>query len=111
MPKICRKGDPLNTGHDCTTTSTLDTPTGNDSVKVEGKLVARVDDKTVQHTEKTGTDSNGDDICTNHRGSISAYSEPNVFVVGKAVARVGDGVDVGLPNGKMTGGASTVSVN
>ena len=107
MPKICREEDPLTTGHDCTTTSTLDTPTGNDSVKVEGKLVARVDDKTVQHTEKTGTDSNGDDICTNHRGSISAYSEPNVFVVGKAVARVDDDVDAG----KMTGGASTVSVN
>ena len=106
MPSICRKEDSLDTGHDCTTTSTLDTPS-QATVFVEGKLVARVGDETVQHTEKTGTDSNGDDICTNHRGSISAYSEPNVFVVGKAVARVDDNVDAG----KMTGGASTVSVN
>tara|TARA_Y100000361_G_scaffold2969_1_gene2580 strand:- start:688 stop:1011 length:324 start_codon:yes stop_codon:yes gene_type:complete len=107
MPKICREEDSLTTGHECTATSTLDVPTGNDSVKVEGKLVARVGDKTVVHTEKTGTDSNGDNICTNHTGSISAYSEPNVFVVGKAVARVGDAVDAG----SMTSGASKVSVN
>ena len=106
MPKICREEDSLDTGHDCTTTSKLDTPSQT-TVFVEGKLVARVDDKTVEHTEKTGTDSNGDDICTNHTGSISAYSEPNVFVVGKAVARVGDDVDAG----KMTSGASDVSVN
>lgn len=106
MPKICREEDSLTTGHECTTTSTLDTPSQT-TVFVEGKLVARVGDKTVEHTQKTGTDSNGDNICTNHTGSISAYSEPNVFVEGKAVARVGDAVDAG----SMTSGASKVSVN
>ena len=49
--------------------------------------------------------------CTPHTSSIVGTCSPNVFVVGKAVARVGDGVDAGLPNGKMTGGASNVSVN
>ena len=106
MPKICREEDSLSTGHPCTINSTLDTPS-QATVFVEGKLVARVGDKTVVHTEKTGTDSNGDNICTNRTGSISAYNDPNVFVVGKAVARVDDDVDAG----KMTSGASDVSVN
>ena len=106
MPKICREDDTFNTGHTCDATSKLATPSQT-TVFVEGKLVARVGDKTVEHTQKTGTDSNGDNICTNHTGSISAYSEPNVFVVGKAVARVGDAVDAG----SMTSGASKVSVN
>ena len=106
MTGICREGDTLNTGHDCTATSKLDTPTGNETVKVDGKLVARMDDKTVEHTEKTGTDSNGDDICTNHRGAITGASS-NVFVYGKAVARINDAVD----SGKMTSGSSSVIVN
>jgi len=105
MPKICREEDSLSTGHPCTINSTLDTPS-QATVFVEGKLVARVGDETVQHTEKTGTDSNGDNICTNHKGSISVGS-PNVFVEGKAVARVGDAVDAG----SMTSGASDISVN
>ena len=42
MPKICREEDSLTTGHECTTTSTLDTPSQT-TVFVEGKLVARVD--------------------------------------------------------------------
>jgi uncharacterized Zn-binding protein involved in type VI secretion len=105
MPKICREEDSLSTGHPCTINSTLDTPSQS-TVFVEGKLVARVGDKTVEHTQKTGTDSNGDNICTNHTGSISVGSL-NVFVEGKAVARVGDAVDAG----SMTSGASDVSVN
>ena len=40
MPKICREEDSLTTGHECTTTSTLDTPSQT-TVFVEGKLVAR----------------------------------------------------------------------
>ena len=106
MPKICREEDSLDTGHECTATSKLGTPS-QETVFVEGKLVARVGDETVEHTQKTGTDSNGDNICTNHTGSISAYSEPNVFVEDKAVARVGDAVDAG----SMTSGASDVYVN
>ena len=46
MPKICREEDSLTTGHECTTTSTLDTPSQT-TVFVEGKLVARVGDETL----------------------------------------------------------------
>ena len=35
---VCTKGDTLNTGHGCDTTSSLDTP-GQDKVYVEDKLV------------------------------------------------------------------------
>ena len=104
MPKICRKDDSFNTGHTCDATSKLGTPSQT-TVKVEGKLVARKGDPTDSHEILVG------DTCTPHTSSIVGTCSPNVFVVGKAVARVGDGVDAGLPNGKMTGGASTVSVN
>ena len=43
MPKICREEDSLTTGHECTTTSTLDTPSQT-TVFVEGKEVARIGD-------------------------------------------------------------------
>lgn len=108
MPKICREEDPLNTGHTCDATSKLAAPSSevaNTTVFVEGKLVARKGDPTDSHEILVG------DTCTPHTSKIVGTCSPNVFVVGKAVARVGDGVDAGLPNGKMTGGASTVSVN
>ena len=111
MPKICRKGDPLDTGHTCDATSTLVAPSSdaaNTTVFVEGKLVARKGDPTDSHEILVG------DTCTPHTSKIlttEGNCSPNVFVVGKAVARVGDAVDAGLPHGKMTGGASDVSVN
>ena len=100
MPKICREEDSLTTGHECTTTSTLDTPSQT-TVFVEGKLVARKGDPTDSHDILVG------DTCTPHTSSIVGTCSPNVFVEGKAVARVGDDVDAG----KMTSGASKVSVN
>ena len=100
MPKICREEDSLTTGHECTTTSTLDTPSQT-TVFVEGKLVARKGDPTDSHDILVG------DTCTPHTSSIVGTCSPNVFVEGKAVARVGDAVDAG----SMTSGASKVSVN
>ena len=104
MPKICREEDPLSTGHTCDSTSKLAAPSSevaNTTVFVEGKLVARKGDPTDSHEILVG------DTCTPHTSSIVGTCSPNVFVGGKAVARVDDDVDAG----KMTGGASTVSVN
>ena len=103
MPKICREDDSFSTGHTCDATSKLATPSQT-TVFVEGKLVARKGDPTDSHDILVG------DTCTPHTSKIlttDGNCSPNVFVEGKAVARVGDDVDAG----KMTSGASKVSVN
>ena len=46
MPDVARKGDTFDTGHGCTSESTLDTPTQS-FVKIEGELVCRLGDPTV----------------------------------------------------------------
>lgn len=102
MPGVCRKGDTLNTGHECDTTSTLDTP-GQDKVFSDNELIARKGDSTVSHNIRTGTDENGDPICTPHVATISGGSE-KVFVVNEAIARIGDAVDAGT----LTSGSSKV---
>tara|TARA_B100000902_G_scaffold396965_1_gene459335 strand:+ start:440 stop:760 length:321 start_codon:yes stop_codon:yes gene_type:complete len=103
MPLICRQGDPLTTGHDnCDTTSTLDTP-GQSTVYVEGKLIARKGDSTVSHNHQTGTDGEGDPICSPHTATITGSSS-TVYVGGALVARVGDAVD----DGTLTAGAEKV---
>ena len=99
---VCTKGDTLNTGHSCDTTSALDTP-GQTKVYVEDKLVARKGDSTNSHNTQTGTDENGDPICTPHTASIIGSSS-KVYVVDKLIARVGDAVDAG----SLTSGSSKV---
>ena len=95
---VCTKGDTLNTGHGCDTTSSLDTP-GQDKVYVEDKLVARVGDSTVPHND--GSDS---PTCSSqHTGSITQGSS-KVYVVGELVARIEDAVDAGT----LTSGSSKV---
>ena len=49
MPLIARQTDTLDTGHGCTSTTTLDAP-GQTFVKVQGQYVARLGDPTVSHT-------------------------------------------------------------
>lgn len=95
MPKVCRKGDPLSTGHLCDTTSNLNTP-GQGSVFANGILVARKGDRTETHDIPAG-------VCVPHTASITGSSS-TVRVAGKFVARVGDGVDAGA----LTDGSSNV---
>ena len=95
---VCTKGDTLNTGHSCDTTSALDTP-GQTKVYVEDKLVARIGDSTVAHND--GTDS---PTCSaQHTGLITGGSS-KVYVAGELVARIGDTVDAGT----LTSGSSKV---
>jgi len=102
MLAVCREFDTLSTGHECDTTSTLDTP-GQDKVFSDNILIARVGDPTESHNIRTGTDGNGDPICTPHVATISGGSE-KVFVVNAAIARIGDAVDAG----SLTSGSSKV---
>ena len=99
MPAISRKGDSLSTGHICTATTTLDTP-GQSTVRANSILIARVGDPTVSHPFPP------DPPCAPHVANLNAGS-PNVFVVGIAVARIGDSADAGA----MTSGSGNVFAN
>ena len=85
MPLIVREGDTLSTGHICTGTTTLDTPTQS-QVFIHGKLVARVSDPTVSHPFPPLPP------CAPHVAKINEGSS-NVYVHGLKVGRVGDSAD------------------
>lgn len=98
MPKVCREGDDLSTGHLCDSTTTLDTP-GQRTVYANNILVARKTDKTVSHNIPAP-------LCVPHIAQVNVGSS-NVYVVGLAVARVGDSTDAG----EMTKGSPDVYAN
>jgi len=100
MPLAARETDAVATGHACDGNTTLDTPSQT-TVTIEGKLAARLADKTVVHNIKTGTKSNGDDKCDPHTAPIKGSSS-NVYIVGALAARKTDGCDAG----SITGSAS-----
>ena len=99
MPAVSRKGDSLSTGHICTSTTTLDTP-GQGTCFANSILIARVGDPTVSHPNPPNPP------CPDHVANVNAGS-PNVFVVGIAVARIGDSAD----SGNMTSGSGNVFAN
>ncbi len=99
MPAVSRKGDSLSTGHICTSTTTLDTPTQS-TVFANSILIARVSDPTVSHPFPPLPP------CAPHVANVNAGS-PNVFVEGLAVARIGDSAD----SGNMTSGSGNVFAN
>ena len=99
MPAVSRKGDSLTTGHICTSTTTLNTP-GQGTCFANSILIARVSDPTVSHPFPPAPP------CAPHVANVNAGS-PNVFVVGIAVARIGDSADAGA----MTSGSGNVFAN
>lgn len=96
MPAVCRKGDSLSTGHICTSTTTLDTPTQS-TVRANGILIARVGDPTVSHPFPPAPP------CAPHVANVNAGSS-TVRVAGKFIARIGDSTD----SGAMTSGSSNI---
>ena len=99
MPAVSRKGDTTTTGHVCVATTTLDTP-GQSTVFANSILVARQTDPTVSHINPPFP------ICPNHVANVNVGS-PNVFVPGKAIARIGDSTDAGA----LTTGSGNVFAN
>jgi uncharacterized Zn-binding protein involved in type VI secretion len=97
MPLIARQTDSVDTGHGCTSTTTLDAP-GQTFVKVQAQLVARLGDPTVPHTHNPP-------LCPTHTEVIKGNSAV-VKVCGIFVGRVGDACDAGT----ITSGASFVNV-
>ena len=96
MPKVCRKGDTLTTGHVCAGSTILATP-GQSTVFANSILIARVSDKTISHPFPPIP------ICAPHVASVNKGSS-TVRVCGLPVARVGDSADAG----QMTKGSSNV---
>ena len=99
MPAVSRKGDSLSTGHICSSTTTLDTP-GQGTCFANSILIARVSDPTVSHPFPPLPP------CAPHVANVNEGS-PNVFVEGKAVARITDSADAG----EMTSGSGNVFAN
>jgi uncharacterized Zn-binding protein involved in type VI secretion len=97
MPLIARETDTVDTGHGCTSTTTLDAP-GQAFVKIQGQYVARLGDPTVSHTHNPPA-------CPSHVEYINGSSAV-VKIAGQLVGRVGDGCDAGT----ITSGASFVNV-
>ena len=96
MPKVCRKGDTLTTGHVCAGSTILATP-GQSTVFANSILIARVSDKTVSHPFPPIP------ICAPHVANVNAGSS-TVRVCGLPIARIGDSADAGA----MTQGSSNV---
>lgn len=99
MPAVARKGDSFSTGHGCTGSSTLDAP-GQSTVFANGILICRKGDSSVSHPHNPGAG------CPDHVVPIDGGS-PNVFVVGAAIADVGDAIDAGA----ITSGSPNIYAN
>ena len=99
MPAVSRKGDTTTTGHVCISTTTLDTP-GQGTCFANSILIARQTDPTVSHINPPFP------VCPNHVANVNVGS-PNVFVEGKAIARIGDSTDAGA----LTTGSGNVFAN
>ena len=99
MAKACRTTDLISI-HEC---GVIPFATGASiDVFIEGLGAHRVDDNNSSHPSVP--ESSG---CTPHVTTLSSGS-PDVFVNGKAMARVGDSYGCGI---ELTSGASTVSAN
>jgi len=97
MPAVCRKDDPLTTGHICASTTILDTPLQG-TCRANSILIARKTDPTVSHPFPPAPP------CAPHVAFVNVGSK-TVFVEGKAIARVGDSTDAG----ELTAGSPNVN--
>ena len=88
---VVRITDAVATGHGCTASTTLGTPT-QDSVYVESLMVARKNDPTVSHTILSGGD------CVAHTDVIK-YGSPTVFAENNRVGYLTTPTDAGSMSG------------
>ena len=100
MPKVCRVGDSLSTGHGCASTTTIASSKTDGTVHAESIDIIVVGAPTVSHPFPPNPP------CAPHVANLNAGS-PTVFVNGIAIGRVTDSADAGA----MTSGASTVFAN
>lgn len=99
MPAAARESDSVTTGHGCDGTTSLDNPSGNSTVFIEGHLAARLSDPTVTHDILVGL------VCVPHVEYIYGSSS-TVYISGALAARLGDACDAGT----ISSGATTVFI-
>ena len=97
MPAAARKGDQVNTGHGCDSTTTI--ASGDDSVMIGDKAAAVAGSALQSHTHLVGKD------CVPHSTAVNAGSS-TVEVGGEPLARTGDSAC----QGTITGGFESVVV-
>jgi len=109
MPAAARVGDSVNTGHLCSTTTTIQQ--GDSTVLIGGRPAAYNGSLLSPHTiesqrgvQPPGPPTNPS-TCIPHTANVTAGSS-TVFVGGKQLARRGDRAD----DGTITGGADNVVV-
>lgn len=95
MSAVARKGDIVNTGHGCDSTTTI--AEHSPDVFADGINVARKGDSLTVHTVPDGAS------CVPHTSKINVGSG-TVFVNGIPLARVGDSAD----SGSIAKGSGTV---
>lgn len=91
MPLAARETDAVATGHGCDGTTSLAAPSQT-KVIIEGKLAARLADKTVTHDIRRGR------RCSPHTAPITGSSQ-TVYIEGALAARKTDGCDAGSITG------------
>jgi len=96
MPKVCRVGDSLTTGHGCDATTTIASSNTDGSVKADNINVIVVGAPTVSHLIPSG-------VCVPHTAQLNTGSS-SVYIQGIAVGRVGDSADAGA----MSSGSPSV---
>jgi uncharacterized Zn-binding protein involved in type VI secretion len=104
MPAVARRGDTVNTGHGCDTTTTI--IEGSSDVIIQGSGAAYQGAALAPHTI-TNPASPPIPPCIGHPGQKVNVGSSTVRVNGKPLARVGDSADLG----SIAAGATTVLAN
>lgn len=105
MSRVARKGDTVNTGHGCSTTTTI--AEGSSNVIIEGSGAAYRGASLAPHTITNPSTAPGSPPCIDHPGQKVNNGTNKVLVNGKPLARVGDSADLG----SISQGATKVFAN
>lgn len=105
MPRAARRGDTVNTGHGCDTTTTI--IEGSNNVFINGSPATYRGAALAEHTITNPSTAPGAPPCISHPGQRVNSGSSTVRVNGRSLARVGDSADLG----SITGGASNVFAN
>lgn len=105
MPLAARKGDSVNTGHGCDSTTTI--IEGSSDVFIGGSGATYQGAALAEHTITNPSTAPGSPPCISHPGQRVNAGSSTVRVNGRPLARVGDSADLGT----ISSGASDVFAN
>lgn len=102
MPAAARRGDRVNTGHGCDTTTTI--IEGSSNVFINGQAATYQGAALAEHTITNPAPVPPNPPCISHPGQRVNVGSATVRVNGRSLARVGDSADLG----NISSGASSV---